>query len=64
MHQISSKTIHLAELQRYVFNSDYNAQPFESDEENELSFVNSAGTWKLSFGDVGAGEVTVGGIQG
>lgn len=42
MRRIDSRTIKLAELQRYIFKSDYDAQ-IDPDEQNNLSFVNSSG---------------------
>lgn len=43
MRKLDSKTIQLAELQRYIFKSDYDTQ-FDSDEQNNIRFVNSSGT--------------------
>lgn len=42
MRKIDSRTIQLAELQRYVFKSDYDAE-LDPDEQNNLSFLNSSG---------------------
>lgn len=41
MRKIDSRTIKLAQLQRYIFKSDYDAQL--DPEQNILSFVNSSG---------------------
>ncbi|MCJ1345946.1 hypothetical protein MMC31_004156 [Peltigera leucophlebia] len=41
MRKIDSRTIQLAELQRYVFKSDYDAE-LDPDEQNNLSFLNSS----------------------
>ena len=46
MHRVDSKTIHLADLQPHIFDSDYVRQRGPGGEQ-ELRFVNSAGMFNF-----------------
>lgn len=51
IREVGSKTIHLADLQRYVFSSEYVPQ-LGSGGEHELVFMKAEGMWALLLFDV------------